>query len=406
MQFASSYQNFTTIKFTTYDHRTYLDYAAATPLDPAVASAMQPYQSGVFANPSSSHAAGRGAAAAVERARSQVARFIRCGAAEVVFTSGATEANNLALLGIAPRHLVVSAIEHPSVAEPAAELGRRGSGVTTVAASRSGYVSAAKIVAAIRPQTGLVSLQYVNGETGAVQPVAEVAKLIAKVNRRRQRGKLPPVLLHTDAVQAAPWLSCDVRRLGVDLLSLSAHKVYGPKGVGCLFVRSGVQLRPLLLGGGQEGGRRAGTVNVAGVVGMGAAVALLGTPAHARMRRAVAALRASALRQLRPLGYIATGVPSRTAPGHLHLRRPGLPADVALSALDLAGIAASAGTACAAGATLASPALRGMGWSSDEAAEAFRITLGRGTTADDVAALVAVLRRLARFAVAPARRAR
>ncbi len=357
---------------------------------------MQPYMTDVFANPSSGHAAGRDAAAAVARARGQVARFLGCRPAEVTFTSGATEANNTALRGFALRHMITTAIEHPSVAEPAAELGCRGCGVTAVPASRSGYVSAAKVVSAIRPETGLVSVQYVNGETGAVQPVAEVAELIARINRRRVKGKLPPVLLHTDAVQAAPWLPCDVRKLGVDLLSLSAHKVHGPKGVGCLYVRSGVRLKPLLLGGGQEGGRRAGTVNVAGVVGFGAAVALLGTPAHARMRRALAALRASALRQLRPLGYIATGVPGRTAPGHLHLRRSGLPADVALSALDLAGIAASAGTACAAGATLASPALLGMGWSKAAATEAFRITLGRGSSADDVAALVAALRRLAR----------
>lgn len=373
----------------------YLDYAASTPLDPAVARAMQPYLSETFANPSSSHAPGRDAASAVERARVQVAQFLRCRPDEIVFTSGATEANNLALLGVAPRHLVVSAIEHPSVAEPAAELCRHGWGVTTVVASRSGYVSATRIASAIRPETGLVSLQCVNGETGAVQPVAEVAKLIVRVNRRRQEGKLPPVLLHTDAVQAAPWLSCDVAALGVDLLSLSGHKVHGPKGVGCLFIRSGVKLQPLLLGGGQEGGRRAGTVNVAGVVGFGAAVALLCKPAHVRRRKSVEALRDSAARQLRRLGYRVTGAAGRTAPGHLHLRKPGLPADVALAALDQAGIAASAGTACAAGATVASPVLRGMGWPPRAAAEAFRVTFGRGSSEEDVAALAAVLRRLA-----------
>ena len=357
---------------------------------------MAPYLAGDFANPSSAHAAGRAAAEAVERSRGQIAKFLGCRLAEVVFTSGATEANNLALLGLAPRHLVVSATEHPSVAEVAAELQRRGSAVTFVRASKSGYVSAARVAAAVRPDTGLVSLQLVNGETGAIQPVAQVARLLARINRRRRAAGQPPVTLHTDAVQAAPWLPCKVRSLGVDLLSLSAHKIYGPKGVGCLFVRSGVPLRPLLLGGGQEGGLRAGTVNVPGVVGFGAAVASLGTAAHARQRRRVAALRGAAARQLRRWGYIPTGVVSRTAPGHLHLRRPGTPADVVLAALDLAGVAASAGTACAAGATVASPTLLGMGWKQREAVEAFRVTFGRGSSADDVAVLAGVLAELRR----------
>lgn len=384
----------------------YLDYAAATPVDERVAAAMLPYQSDLFANPSSFHAAGRAAAAAVERARRQVAGFLGCQPGEVVFTSGATEANSLAMLGAGHGHVVASAIEHPSVAEAAAELERRGCAVSYVRASAAGYVAARDVLAAVRPNTSLVTLQYVNGETGAVQPLRQVGQAISRLNLRRRRRGLAPVLLHTDAVQAAPWVTCDVRSLGVDMLSLSAHKVYGPKGVGCLYVRTGVELRPQLHGGGQEHGLRPGTVNVPSVVGMGAAVALLGTAGQARDRLRVAALRRWAARQLRPLGYRVTTGTGKVAPGHLHLRRPGLPADVALAALDLAGIAASAGTACAAGASQPSPALLGMGWTPVRAAEAFRITFGRGSTQQDAAALVATLRRLARFAEAPARRAR
>jgi cysteine desulfurase len=363
---------------------------------------MEPYSAGIFANASSTHSAGCAAATAVERARKQVARFLGCQSAEVIFTSGATEANNLALLGVVQPlldagqkpHLIISAIEHPSVAEPAAALVRRGATLSTVSASRAGYVSARRIIAAVRPQTALISLQLVNGETGAIQPVAAVARLLGQLNQKRRAAHLPVVLLHTDAVQAAPWLNCNVRRSGVDLLSLSSHKIYGPKGSGCLYVRTGIELQPLLFGGGQEGGRRSGTINVSGVVGLGAAVALLSTPAHARCRRHITLLRAAAARQLRALGFLITGIPSHTSPGHLHLRRPGLPADVVLTALDLAGIAVSAGTACAAGATVASPTLLGMRWMPAVSTEGFRVTFGRGNTMTDVDALVAVLRRL------------
>jgi cysteine desulfurase len=380
----------------------YLDHAATTPLDPTVATAMEPYSAGIFANASSTHSAGCAAATAVERARKQVARFLGCQSAEAIFTSGATEANNLALFGVVQPlldagqkpHLIISAIEHPSVAEPAAALVLRGATLSTVSASRAGYVSVSKIIAAVRPQTALISLQLVNGEIGAIQPVADVARLLVKLNKRRRAANLPAVLLHTDAVQAAPWLNCNVRRLGVDLLSLSSHKIYGPKGSGCLYVRTGIELQPLLFGGGQEGGRRSGTINVSGVVGLGAAVALLGTPAQARCRRQIALLRAATSRQLRALGFLVTGIPSRTSPGHLYLRRPGLSADVILTALDLAGIAVSAGTACAAGATVASPTLLGMGWTPAASAEGFRVTLGRNSTSADTEALIAALRRL------------
>ena len=363
---------------------------------------MEPYLVGTFANPSSMHSAGRAAAAGVERARKQVARFLSCRPEEVVFTSGATEANNLALFGVTQPlldagqqpHLIISAIEHPSVVEPAAALVRRGATLSTVSASRAGYVSARRVIAAVRPQTVLISLQLVNGETGAIQPVATVARLLVRLNKRRNAAHLPTVLLHTDAVQAAPWLNCNARHLGVDLLSLSSHKLYGPKGSGCLYVRTGVELQPLLFGGGQEGGQRSGTVNVPGVMGLGAAVALLSTPAQARRRRHVTLLRAAAARQLRALGFLVTGIPNRISPGHLHLRRPGLPADVVLTALDLTGIAVSAGTACAAGATVASPTLLGMGWTTAASTEGFRVTLGRGSTMKDVDALVAALSRL------------
>ncbi|MDP2637136.1 MAG: cysteine desulfurase family protein, partial [bacterium] len=248
----------------------YLDYAASSPLDPTVLKAMMPYLRQEWGNPSSSHSFGQRSRAAIENSRETVAKFLNCGPLEVVFTSGATEANNLAIQGVlktknyqlktAKPHVIVSKIEHESVLSPIQELEAQGKiKATYIAPNKEGIISPADIEKAIQNNTVLVSIMYANSEIGTIQPIAEVGVLLKKAK----------IVFHTDAVQAAQFLDCDVQKLGVDLLTLSGHKIYGPKGVGALYIKERTGLSPLNVGGGQEQGMRSGTENVAGVVGMG-----------------------------------------------------------------------------------------------------------------------------------------
>ncbi|MBM4456387.1 MAG: cysteine desulfurase [Chloroflexi bacterium] len=361
----------------------YLDHSATTAVDPRVVAAMQPYWTEQYGNPSSIYGLGRRAAAALEDARSRIARVLNCQPAEVIFTSCGTESDNLALRGIGlaqaacgRRRIITTPVEHHAVLHTAAELAEHhGCQVTHVAVDRHGLVDPAAVSEAIRPDTALISVIYANNEVGAVAPIAEIAEIA------RQQG----IPFHTDAVQAGAYLSLDVQRLGVDLLALSAHKFYGPKGVGVLYVRRGTRLFPAQTGGSQERNRRAGTENVAYAVGMAVALEL------AQADRATEAVRLAALRDRLIRGVRAnipeatlTGHPTRRLPGHVSLIIHGAEAQGILIALDLAGVAASSGSACASGSPTPSHVLTAMGFSPQEAMGALRLTLGRENTEADV----------------------
>lgn len=365
--------------------RIYLDHAATTPMAPEVRETMLPYLMEDFGNPSSLHEAGRAARNGLDEARDRVAAALGCAHGEVVFTAGGTEANNLAIRGVLDRHgrdgnhMVVSAIEHDSVlltAEALTALGRADS--TSVGTDSAGRVDPARIAAAVRPDTVLVSLMLVNNEVGTIQDVAATAELV--------KARNPKTLLHCDGVQALGRIDLDARRLGVDFLSVSAHKVYGPKGVGALYVRRGALLRAQITGGGQERSRRSGTENVAGIAGFGMAVAL------AAGRRGTEGPRLTALAD-RLTTAVTSGVPdtvvtgpagSDRAPGFATFAFRGARTDLLLTVLDAAGVCASGGSACSSGASVPSHVLEALGVAPEVAGGALRCTPGRGTSEADI----------------------
>jgi cysteine desulfurase len=363
--------------------RIYLDHAATTPARPEVVAAMAPLLGGF--NPNSLHAEGRAARAAVDAAREAVARVLGVTPREIVFTGGGSESDVLAIVGAARaaagrgRHVVTVATEHHAVLHAVDVLERDGWQVTRLPVDSRGLVDPAAFAAALTPATTLASVMLANNETGVVQPVAELARIA------RERG----VLLHTDAVQAPGWLPLDVEALGVDLLSLSAHKFYGPKGVGVLYVRRGTALEPLIVGGAQEHGLRAGTENVAGIAGLAAALTL------AESERPVTAPRLAALRDRLEAGVVAAvpdvvvnGAGARRLPGILSVAFGGVPSDALLIRLDLEGIAASAGSACAAGSLEPSHVVAALGLGERYALGVVRFSLGRDTSAAEIDAVI------------------
>jgi cysteine desulfurase len=365
--------------------RIHLDHAATTPLAAQVLDQMLPYLTTTQGNPSSVHGSGRAARSAVDTARDRLAAVLGCAQREIVFTGSGTEADNLALRGVLERwgaergrHLVVSAIEHDAVLETARHLEDSGVAALTVAVcDRECRVSPERVAAAVTSETALVSVMFVNNETGAVQDVAAIAEAVHRRN--------PRALVHTDAVQALGRIPVDPAALGVDLLSLSAHKIYGPKGVGALWVRHGIALAAQSTGGGQERNRRSATENVAGIVGFATAAELAD-----RMRVEEAGRQASLCRRLAAAilaqvpGSIETAAGAVKAAGFATFAFPGVRSDVLLVALDMDGVEASAGSACASGAPLPSHVLRAMGYPDDLAAAALRCTTGRSTTAGEI----------------------
>ena len=368
--------------------RIYLDYNASTPIDPAVVEAMQPLLADHHGNPSSGHWASAHAKTALDGARGQVAALLGCDQEEVVFTSGGSEANNLALKGVffALRakgdHIVTTDIEHPAILEPCRFLEKLGASVTYLPVDRSGRIDPEDLRKAITPRTILVSIMHANNEVGTIQPIEACARIA------RERG----VLFHTDAAQSAGKISVDVNVLGVDLLSIAGHKLYAPKGVGALFVRKGVRLEPLIHGAGHEAGRRAGTESALLAVGLGKACELVADLAP--MDR-VRGLRDGFWRKLQGAfgnGVVLNGHPVHCLPNTLNvsfIHRIG--AEV-LQALD--GVAASTGSACHAGELALSPVLRAMGVHPDAGLGAVRFSLGRATTADEIDAVVTDLSRI------------
>ncbi|MDP2170569.1 MAG: cysteine desulfurase family protein [Rhodocyclaceae bacterium] len=369
----------------------YLDYNATTPVAPEVAVVIRHWLEEDFGNPSSSHVYGRRAAQAVLQARAEVATLVGAQAEEIVFTGNATEANNLAMLGVAralpgKRHVVVSAVEHPAVMQPALHLRELGWDVSIVPVDGTGRVAVAAVAAALRPDTALVSVMLANNEVGTLQPIAEIAAL-ARANRS---------LMHTDAAQAAGKLPLDVTALGVDLLTLAFHKFYGPKGIGALYVRRDTPLQPILFGAGQEHGLRPGTENVALIVGAGATARL------ARERLPQVAVHLAAMRDVlqRRLtanipGLQLNGHPDSRLPNTLHVSFPGV-SGRDLLAVCSDKVSASVGSACHSHGDAVSGVLAAMGCGAARARGAVRLSVGCDTTAEHIetaaAALVAACR--------------
>jgi cysteine desulfurase len=371
--------------------RIYFDNAATTPLDPRVFEAAEPYLNKHWGNPSSLHQEGREAREAVETARSRVAALLGAEPDEIVFTASGTEADNMAIWGVAlaaggkPCHFITSAIEHPAVLECCRNIEPFGVEVTLLPVDSEGIVDPSDLERAIRPETRLVSIMAANNVLGTLQPVAELARIA------RSRG----VLFHTDAVQAVGKIPLDLGLLPIDLLSLSAHKLHGPKGVGALYVRKGVKLAPFVAGGGQEHGRRSGTENVAGVVGLGRAAEIARTEMATEAARLVQIrefLMESIQERIGNVYFI--GHRFRRLPGHVCLGFEGMEGEAIklLLKLDEAGIAVSSGSACSANhAGQPSHVLQAIGFNPIKARGSLRITLGRFNRMDEARRVLEIL---------------
>lgn len=378
----------------------YLDNNATTPLLPCVGESMRPYLTETFGNPASAHAAGRRARRALDDARDAIAGHLGAAADEVIFTSGATEANNLALFGLCgapPGRLLASPIEHPSVAEPLHQLAEHGYTLDLLPVDAHGQVRAAALTDHLHAETRLVAIMLANHETGAIQPIRSVAELLR--DREIGRGATAPHF-HCDATQAAGKIPVHFHDLGVDTLALSAHKFHGPKGIGALLLRRGVKLRPRMWGGHQQHGRRPGTEPVALAVGFACALECACREMNDRHRH-VQQLRERFLTQLqvRAAPVVLNG-PEDGIPHTINVSFPGIKADLLLMNLDLAGVACSTGSACSSGSLLPSPVLRAMGVEDTVLRSAMRFSLSPLLSLDEmdeavrrITAIVARLRR-------------
>jgi cysteine desulfurase len=371
--------------------RIYLDYAATTPLDPRVFEAMRPYFSEQFGNPSSVHRWGQEAEAALEDSRAKVAAALGCKPSEVLFTACGTESDNLALRGVAraqkssrgANHILTTPVEHPAVLRTAESLAQdEGFEVEYLRVDAYGRAEAEDLARKLRPDTAIVSVIYANNEIGTINPIAELAALC--------RSKEVP--FHTDAVQAASQLPVDVGQLGVDLMSIGAHKFYGPKGVGALYFREGIRTQPLQTGGGQEFGLRPGTHNVPLVVGLAAALEItvrereIHNTNFLRLRERLLAGIPPRIPETRP-----TGDPRDRLPNHASFVFHGLDGNQLLAALDLAGFACSSGSACKTGDPEPSEVLTALGLPREWALGSLRVTVGRGTTPENIEGLLSAL---------------
>ena len=368
--------------------RVYLDYAATTPMHADVVQAMIPYMSGMFGNPSSGHSFGQEARAAVEDARVQVALLLGSTNDEIVFTSGGTESDNLAVKGIAyanrdkGNHIITTSIEHPAVLEPCRFLQTQGFDVTYLPVDRYGLVDPKAIEKAITKKTILISVMYANNEVGTVEPIIEIGKI----------AKSKGVYFHTDAVQAVGHVSINVDELSVDLLSVSAHKLSGPKGVGALYVRDGTKITSFLHGGEQEHTLRASTENVTGIVGLGKAAEIANGDLAAELKRIVK-LRDRLIKELfNSIDHVRlNGHHKQRLPNNINVSFDFVEGPKVASHLDMAGIAVSTASACQAGHKGPSHVLTAMGYTEEEARNSIRFSLGRESTANDIDYVMEVL---------------
>ena len=367
--------------------RIYLDNAATTAVSPEVVEAMLPFFTQAYGNASSIHGHGREAKRAIENARRQVMKSLNAAhPQEIYFTAGGSESDNWAIKAVALQHerghIITTAIEHHAVLHTCQWLERRGFDVTYLPVDEFGQVTAAQVEKALRPDTILVSVMAANNEVGTIQPIGEIGKLC------RERG----VLFHTDAVQAVGALPIDVQAMHIDLLSLSGHKLHGPKGVGALYIRKGVRIEPLLHGGAQERGYRAGTENVPGIVGLGKAVEMAYVNLADNAARMIA-LRDQLVRGLmdRVPGARLNGHPTERLPNNVNMSFDGVEGEALLLRLDLVGVAGSSGSACTSGALDPSHVLLALGLTPAEANGALRLTLGTDTTEEEIAAVLDIL---------------
>lgn len=365
----------------------YLDHAATTALDRRVLDVMLPYFTTEYGNASSIYLLGRHAMQAIDSAREEVAEVLNCRPTEVIFTAGGSESDNLALKGLAfaaqkkGQQMLTTPIEHHAVLHTCTYLQRFGFTSTYLPVDRSGLVDPADVERALSDQTILVSVMYANNEVGTIEPIAEIGRIC-------RARKVP---FHVDAVQAAGALPLDVNALNVDLMSLSAHKFYGPKGVGMLYVRQGMRLLPQLQGGSQERGKRAGTENVAGIVGAAAALRLAYEELPTVLPRVQALRDCLIAGVLQIAGSELTGHPTRRLPNNASFVFAGLEGESILLGLDLQGIAASTGSACTSGSVDPSHVLQALGFAAEQARGSLRLTIGRENTAQDVTAFLQAL---------------
>ena len=396
-------------------NKIYLDHSATTPMDKKVLSAMLPYFNNKFGNPASIHSFGQEALEGVDKAREELSMFLNCAPDEIIFTSGATESDSLAIKGLIKglkkqgikrekMHIITSLIEHDAVLEPLTEQEAKGMEITRLPVKTNGVVDIEKFKKAIRNNTVLVSIMYVNSEAGSIQPVGEIGKIIKKINNNRlnewkkcrikNRGDRPrPIYFHTDATQAINFFDCDVKRLHCDLLSLSGHKIYGPKGVGALFVKDGTPIKAVQMGGHHEKNLRSGTLNVPGIVGLGKAIKLLDKKSQAVNNKKIAKLRdmlVDGITKNTPDVMLNTDRKIST-PSHANFSFLGAEGESILISLDLEGVAVSTGSACASSSLKASHVLLAMGIKPEIAHNSIRFTLGKHTTEAEIKKVIKIL---------------
>lgn len=373
--------------------RVYLDFAAAAPIDPQVSKTMRDFELKYFGNPSSLHREGQQARAEIDFARADIAKFLNCKPQEIIFTSGATEANNHAVKGIVSKaifewgmrpHVITTQLEHHSVYNVVKEMESRGViDATFIKPSADGMIVPEDITKAIKENTVLVSVIFVSNEIGSVLPVREIGKMLAMVNDRQKHK----IAFHIDAVQAAKFYNCNVEKLGCNLLTLSAHKLAGPKGIGCLYVKANTQPDNLMSGGTQEYGMRPGTQNTAGIIGFAKAVALLGSfEQREEAANEIRKLRDNLWMEIKDIPGLELNGPEGESrnPDNISLTLQDVDQDALMTALDLAGIAASTGSACVSGSTEPSHVIKALGKAASRNAAIIRLTLGKNTSEKEI----------------------
>lgn len=376
----------------------YLDHAAATAIHPKVWVKMRPFFEEEFGNPGAIYELGVRANKAIENSRKQIAQILNAQADEIIFTSGGTEANNLALIGCAwarkhaGDHIITTPIEHASVLEPCRELERNGLKITYLPVDRFGLVNPKQIQEAITPKTILISVMSANNEVGTIEPIQDIGKLILQINKARTLENLPVIYFHSDAVQAASFLDLNVNKLHTDLLTINASKIYGPKGVGVLYKKRSASIKPLIWGGGQEEGRRGGTENPGLIAGLSASLALAQNTRHKETQR---------LKKIRDYfwqnlskkieGATLNGHPQMRLPNNLHISIKGIDGEALLIYLDAAGIQCSTGAACSLIEAESSHVLHALGLSDEQIKSSLRFSLGRSTTKKDLDYVLTIL---------------